>query len=151
MDGGACFVCSKHALGDAAEGGVVYRDHLLYAGHSHLLGQPDVMMGWLLIEPCRHVAELGDLTFDEASALGVLTARLARALMRSEGAEHVYSYVGGDGMAAGHLHVHLIPRYPGLPPELRGLKAVEWAGAPRGGIEEMRAVVGRLARELTSG
>ena len=28
-----CFVCTKHALGDTAQGGVIFEDELVYAGH----------------------------------------------------------------------------------------------------------------------
>ena len=150
-DGSGCFVCSKHLLGEEAQGGVIYQDHLLYAGHCHLLGQPDILLGWVVVEPRRHLAELGDLSFDEASSLGVLVARLARAVQQSEGAEHIYSYVGGDGLGAGHLHVHLIPRYRGSPPEYKGLRATEWSGAPRGGAVEMTAVAQRIRHQLLTG
>jgi hypothetical protein len=37
-----CFVCEKHALSDAAEGGVIWCDDLVYAGHCHLLGREDI-------------------------------------------------------------------------------------------------------------
>ena len=84
-----CFVCRKQAEGESVEGGVIWVDDLIYAGHCHLLGQPDILLGWLIVEPRRHVAELGDLTQEEAAAVGVLTSRLAKALSVSEGAEHV--------------------------------------------------------------
>ena len=67
------------------------------------------------------------------------------------GPEHVYSFVFGDGPASAHLHVMLVPRYPGTPPEYRGLGAVrlrEWQDGPRGGVEEMKALSSRLAVAL---
>lgn len=70
------------------------------------------------MEPKRHVADLGDLTEDEAAAVGILVSRLARALVKVESAEHVYSFVFGDGLAAGHLHTHVSPHDPATPPEL---------------------------------
>lgn len=140
-----CFVCEKHALGDEVEGGVIWSDALVYAGHCHLLGRSDIAVGWLIVEPKRHVAGLGDLSEDEAAAVGVLVSRLARALVEMEGAEHVYSFVFGDGLAAGHLHVHLMPRYPGTPREFWQQRVVEWPDGPRGNAKATLALSRRLA------
>ena len=110
-----CFVCEKHQLGDAAEGGVLFEDDLIYVGHVHTRRGPTAYRGHLVVEPRRHVADLGDLDASEASALGQVCSRMARLLQVAQGAEHVYMYVAGDGMA--HLHVHLVPRYQGTPRE----------------------------------
>ena len=138
-----CFVCAKHALGDAAPGGVLFEDELVYAGHAHPLTEPVLAYrGYLVAEPIRHVAGLGDLTDPEAAALGVLVNRLARALRDVADAEHVYSCVIGDGLA--HLHVVLAPRYAGTPREYWGIRLREWPDAPRVGEAEMRSLVARL-------
>jgi histidine triad (HIT) family protein len=142
-----CFVCAKHALGDAALGGVLFEDELVYAGHAYPLTGPAVTCrGYLVAEPKRHVAELGDLTDREAGALGVLVNRLARALKAVAEAEHVYSFVFGDGL--GHLHVVLAPRYPGTPREYWGVRLREWPDAPRVGEDEMRSLVARLRAQV---
>ena len=111
--------------------------------------QATYALGWTIVEPGkRHVAGLGDLTEDEAAAVGVLVSRLARALVEVEGAEHVYSFVFGDGLAAAHLHVHIVPRYPGTPREFWQQRVVEWPVGPRGDAEATRAVSSRLAAYL---
>lgn len=117
-----CFICDKHALGDDVPGGVLYDDGLIYAGHTHPLSTDDAALGYLMVEPRRHAARLGDLTDDEAAGVGVVANRLSRALREVAGADHVYSFVFGDHVP--HLHVHLAPRYPGTPPELFGVGAV---------------------------
>jgi hypothetical protein len=66
MPESSCFICEKHRQGESAEGGVVYEDDLVYAGHSHTLGRPAIYLGYLMAEPKRHVAGLGALTDDEA-------------------------------------------------------------------------------------
>ena len=104
-----CFVYAKHALGEAALGGVLFEDELVYAGHAYPPGAGWAYRGYLVAEPMRHAAGLGDLTDREAAALGLLVNRLARALKEVAEAEHVYSFVLGDGHA--HLHVVLAPRY----------------------------------------
>jgi histidine triad (HIT) family protein len=137
-----CFVCAKHALGDAAPGGVLFADALVYAGHASPRAGPTAYRGYLVAEPVRHAAGLGDLTDPEAAALGLLVNRMARALKEVTEAEHVYSFVFGDGVA--HLHVVLAPRYAGTPREYWGVRLAEWPGAPRVGEPEMRTLVARL-------
>ncbi len=140
-----CVVCAKHALGDAAPGGVLFEDELVYAGHAYPLVEPLLTYrGYLVAEPMRHAAGLGDLTDSEAAALGLLVSRLARALEEVAGAEHVYSFVFGDGIAHAHLHVVLAPRYAGTPREYWGVRLREWPDAPRVGEHEMRSLVARL-------
>ena len=117
-----CFVCAKHALGQNAPGGVLFEDDQVYAGHAYPLVEPvSAYRGYLVAEPVRHVAGLGDLTDPEAVALGLLVNRLARALKEVAEAEHVYSFGFGDGVA--HLHVVLAPRYAGTPRGVLGRAA----------------------------
>ena len=98
--------------------------------------------GYLVAEPRRHAAGLGDLTDREAAALGLLVSRLARALKEVAGAEHVYSFVLGDGVA--HLQVVLAPRYAGTPRDYWGILLREWPDAPHVGEDEMQSLVVRL-------
>jgi histidine triad (HIT) family protein len=145
----SCFVCEKHRLGPTAPGGIIYEDSLVYAGHAYQHGNDlDVYLGYLIAEPRRHVVGLGELTDDEAASLGRLVNDLAKALRVSEGAEHVYSFVSGDGEVA-HLHVHVVPRYPGTPPDYRGLRVTQWPDAPRGGTDEMAATCDRIRAALS--
>ena len=141
-----CFVCAKHALGDAAPGGVLFADALVYAGHALPRTRTTAYRGYLVAEPVRHAAGMGDLTDPEAAALGILVNRLARALKEVADAEHVYSFVFGDGVA--HLHVVLAPRYAGTPREYWGVRLAEWPGAPRVGEPEMRSLVARLGAHV---
>jgi histidine triad (HIT) family protein len=144
-----CFVCAKHAQNDAAPGGVLFEDELVYAGHAYRPGkQVSAYRGYLVAEPKRHAAGLGDLMDREASALGLLVNRLARALKEVAGAEHVYSFVLGDGPA--HLHVVLAPRYAGTPPEYWGVRLREWPDAPRVDEEEMRILVALLRTHVSA-
>jgi len=143
--GGACFICDKHQRGADVPGGVLHRDDLVYAGHVHPLDGPTAALGYLVVEPLRHVAALGDLTDDEAARIGVVANRLSRLVREVAGAEHVYAFVFGDTIP--HLHVHLAPRYPGSPAHLQGLGAVgiqRSVDVPRGD----RAAVDELCDRL---
>jgi diadenosine tetraphosphate (Ap4A) HIT family hydrolase len=140
-------VCEKHRQGDAAIGGVIHRDDLVYAGHVYPAPGTDVVyLGHLMAEPTRHVVGLGALTDDEAAALGRLVNDLAAALLATEGAEHVYSFVLGDDVE--HLHVHVVARYPGTPTEYWGGRLHRWPDAPRGAAADITAVNDRVRGAL---
>jgi histidine triad (HIT) family protein len=142
-----CYVCRKHRGETAIPGMPIYQDALLYAGHADFPpGADTVYLGYLMVEPQRHRASLGDLTEEEAQALGLLLSRLSRALQEVQGAAHVYAFVLGDRVP--HLHVHLVPRYPGAPPEYWGVHVDEWPDAPRGDEAALQAVCLRLRRYL---
>jgi len=142
-----CFVCSKHAQGSEVPGGIIYEDDLVYIGHILPPDLTDVYLGYIIVEPKRHVGGLGELTDQEARALGSTVSRVARALKMTEGAEHLYSWVLGD--AVPHVHIHLVPRYPGTPKEYRGFRVVEWPDAKRGGVDHIGAVCDRLRHALS--
>lgn len=139
-----CFICRKHRGDVSVPGGAIYEDELIYAGHAQLRdGHTTAYLGYLMVETKRHAPGLADLNDDEAQALGLMAARLSRALKVSEGAEHVYAFVLGDGVP--HLHIHLVPRYPGAPRDYWGVHVDEWPAAPRGGPQEIKALCERLA------
>ena len=65
----------------------------------------------------------------------------------SEGAEHVYVAVLGHHVP--HLHVHLVPRYPGTPHEYWSpLMVDEWPGARRGDTDDVATVGDRIRGAL---
>lgn len=142
-----CFICRKHRGEVSIPGGVIYKDDLVYAGHAQIReGQSTTYLGYLMAETKRHAPGLADLTDAEAQALGLLVARLSRALKACEGAEHVYAFVLGDGVP--HVHVHVVLRYPDAPREYWGVHVDEWAAAPHGGPQEMAALCARLRAYL---
>jgi histidine triad (HIT) family protein len=142
-----CFVCRKHRGEIAIPGGAIFEDEVLYVGHVQLPEDAaGAYLGHLMVEPKRHAPGLADLTDTEAQALGLMVARLSRALKVSEGAEHVYAFVLGDHVA--HLHIHVVPRYPGAPREYWGVRVDEWPDAPRGGADEVTELCTRLQATL---
>jgi diadenosine tetraphosphate (Ap4A) HIT family hydrolase len=138
-----CIVCRKHRGEVTVFGGAIYESDLIYISHAQLWGQEkDHYLGHIFVEPKRHVAELADLTEKEAKVIGLYTSRVAKALLHTEGMEHIYSFVIGDGVP--HVHVHVIGRYPGAPREYWGPKVDEWPEAPRGKEQEIGQVAARL-------
>jgi histidine triad (HIT) family protein len=144
-----CLVCQKHRREIDVAGGSIYEDALIFLSHAQLWqDETEHYLGHLFVEPKRHVAELGELTDEEAQAIGLWTSRLARALMETEHVEHVYTFVIGDGVP--HVHVHVIGRYPGAPREYWGPRVDEWPEAPRGDAVRIAEVAGRVRDYLLS-
>ena len=138
-----CLVCRKHRGEVAVPGGIIFEDELIFISHAQLWGkEKDHYLGHVFVESKRHVPELADLTEQEAQAIGLWVSRVAKALLQTEGMEHVYSFFIGDGVP--HVHIHVIGRRPGAPREYWGPKVDEWPGAPRGGETEIAQVAARL-------
>jgi diadenosine tetraphosphate (Ap4A) HIT family hydrolase len=138
-----CLVCRKQRGDLAVPGGFIYEDDLISISHAQLFGEEKAhYLGHVFVESKRHVPELADLTEEEAQAVGLWISRVARALLQTEGMEHVYSFFIGDGVP--HVHVHVIGRRPGAPREYWGPRVDDWPQAPRGGEAEMAQVADRL-------
>lgn len=129
-----CFICSKHRRMAELPGGMLLADEHCLVSHLPLVlpqgPRESVYLGYLMVEPRRHIAELGDLSPPEASSLGRLAASASSALRSATGAEHIYAAIIGHGVE--HLHLHLIPRYPGTPREYWWTRVDEWPEGPRG-------------------
>jgi diadenosine tetraphosphate (Ap4A) HIT family hydrolase len=86
-----------------------------------------VTTGHTLVMPVRHVASFFDATPAEREAMLALLD-LAKQQLQAEFGPAGYNIGINDGAAAGqtigHLHMHLIPRYPGDRPDPRG--GVRW-------------------------
>ncbi len=143
-----CFVCRKHRdRGVLTPGGPVAEDDLIVVSH---VVTPDVLgregttayLGHLLVEPRRHAPGLADLTDAEARRTGWWCTRASQALREAAGAEHVYAAVIGDGVP--HLHIHLMPRFPGTPREYWWSRLDEWPQARRGDVAEIAGFVAEL-------
>jgi histidine triad (HIT) family protein len=138
-----CIVCRKHKGLEVVFGGVIFENDLISISHAQPWGdETDHYLGHLFVEPKRHAPQLCDLTKDEAEMIGFYTSLVAKALVQTEGAEHVYSFVIGDHVP--HVHVHVIGRYPGAPRAYWGPKVDEWSDAPRGSEAEIMGVSERI-------
>lgn len=144
----ACFICNKHRGILQTDGITIYEDEFVYVGHIDNNGESGYL-GHLMIDLKRHVPTLGDMNQQEAKAFGSIMARVSKALIEKEGAEHIYSLVSGN--AVPHLHMHIIPRYPGTPEQFWGPMSVhEWPNAPVGGNREITGLCERVKSYLES-
>ena len=102
-----CIICSG-PLGDKALSRIeVWRDDLWRL----TLSLDAEVLGFAYLEPLRHIGSIADLEGPEAQSFGATIARVSRVLKQASGAEFVYVYIFGDGVA--HLHVHLAPHRQG--------------------------------------
>lgn len=143
-------MCRKHRGELEPPGGAIYQDALIYVSHAGWLDdEQEHFLGHVFVEPRRHVAELADLTDEEAQAIGLYTSRVARALMETLEMEHVYSFVFGDGVP--HVHVHVIGRHRGTPREYWGIRVDEWPDARRGGPADIEQAAAQIRAALLTG
>ncbi len=86
-----------------------------------------VSPGHALVIPKRHTPSFFETTAEERQAL-FAALDVAKSIIDQEFAPAAYNIGVNDGAAAGqsvpHLHIHLIPRYPGDKPDPRG--GVRW-------------------------
>lgn len=137
-----CFICSKHAGKIQTAGSTIYEDEFVYVGHIDNNGEP-CYLGHLMIDLKRHAPTLGDMNMEEASDFGMIMARVSKALIESEQAEHIYSVVSGNSVP--HLHMHIVARYPNTPEEFWGPFAVSnWPKAPMGDNAEVTELCNRI-------
>ena len=144
MDGD-CLVCRELGGDVAVPGGFLWEEEDAAGYHTPPVdetGNPRPYLGHLLVVTRRHVASLGELTPEEAAAVGRGVALLARGLMDGAGAVWVYSAVVGTRTP--HFHQHLLPRYSDTPDEVPWYAVDEWEGARRGGAEEIAALAERI-------
>jgi len=136
-----CLVCQENSGEVDVPGGLLHSGELTLAFHAPPFRTARVYQGHVLVTSRRHALDYADLDDDEASAVGRETARWCRAL-KGLGAERVYVAAVGHGVA--HLHVNLLPRWPGTPDDVPWYSVDEWPSAARVNFEEAGAFSARL-------
>ena len=144
-----CLVCQKHRGEVIVPGGIVYQDDLVCVSHSLMPeGQNRAYLGIYFVEPRRHATGWADLTDAEAKRMGLLIQRVSYALKESEGADHIYTFAFGHDVD--HLHIWVVPRYPGTPREFWGTAVTDWPEAPRGNEAVITALCQRIRAHLSN-
>jgi len=118
-----CLAC-RIVSGDVSPvGGFVYADE--YWTINHVM-PPVHILGYLVLQPRRHVEAMHQFIPEEAASLGQLLARVDYALRQAVGAEKVYVCLFAESAECPHLHFHLIPRESGMTsigPDIFGYRA----------------------------
>jgi len=138
-----CFSCRKHKGLEIVPGGPVYEDEIMYSGHSWSAeDQQTPYLGGFIVEPKRHIPTWAELNDEEAGKLGKVIRDVSSALKAVVDAEHIYVFVLGHHVP--HLHVWVVPRYPGTPREYWGLDVFEWPDRPKGGQKEVEVLCEKI-------
>ncbi|MFC5775838.1 HIT family protein [Ectobacillus antri] len=111
-----CPICEKHSRPNE----VIYENENWLVTHGPLSSQ---ILGYMYIEPKRHVEHWSDFIDEELAQLGPLVKRLEGALKQVLPVERVYTVTISE--AVRHLHVHIIPRQEGQ--DMKGLPLIEQA------------------------
>jgi ATP adenylyltransferase len=127
-----CLICAKHRGEGPLQGPVIYADDLVVVSH-----RGDGLLGHAFVETRRHVGGVDGLTDAEATSVGRLTTRLARALRRELGAERMHTFVAG--LHVDHFHQHVLARAPGTPAAQPWWSP--WTGGPRGDVYELAEAI----------
>lgn len=138
-----CIICAKQANSPD----IVWQDEMVSV--SHMVRHPDRAdnyLGYYMLETRRHVKGMYDASEEEMAAVGVMLRRLSRAMKEVLGAAHVYAFFIGEGVD--HLHAHVVARYPDTPRAYWGPSVDEWPEAPRGTLEEIRALDAKMRLAL---
>jgi diadenosine tetraphosphate (Ap4A) HIT family hydrolase len=118
----SCLACDVLEGRIQPPGGVIYEDEHWVVDHSI---SPVALKGWLIIKPKRHVENFGDLLPEEARAFGPISRAAAAAVQVALDAERVYVCSFGEEWR--HVHVHIVPRYPGQEPVSWELLGLMWS------------------------
>jgi histidine triad (HIT) family protein len=141
-----CVVCKKHQDFSSFTGSPMCELGGLVVSHFPIIDGVPANRGHLLIEPKRHVVDVGDLTDDESKSLGLLISKSIRVLTKNFGGEHAYAFRIND--ITPHFHFHVIPRFPNTPKEYWGHKISDWPGAAKVGLEEIQTISQQLKNKF---
>jgi histidine triad (HIT) family protein len=143
IDADGCIFCK--IVGGEAEASFIYRDELVDA----FLDIRPVTEGHVLVIPRDHYVMADEVPEDVAGRMMAVAGRIAKALEASGVEFEGYNLWVANGEAAGqevfHVHLHVLPRYPG---DGFGLRFPPGYGArpPR---EELEALAGKIRDRLS--
>lgn len=137
-----CLVCDEVAGVVGVPGGFLHDQAGSVGFHVPPMPvNPEPYLGYLMVVPHRHVSSWSGLDDAEAASVSTGIRNLTR-LLETAGAERVYVAVIGN--QADHLHVHLLPRWPGTPADVPWHSVDDWPGARHGDADAVAATVDRL-------
>lgn len=143
-----CYFCKLFESDRELEGLGVYEDARMRVFHG--VGDLPTYLGSFVIVLRRHTPHgLASLSDEEGQGIGTVVARLSRALYEVAGAAWTYTHCFTEGYR--HVHQFVVARYPGTPSEYVRLQVMDWPGAPRGGLDEVRALSRRISDALRVG
>jgi diadenosine tetraphosphate (Ap4A) HIT family hydrolase len=140
-----CLSCDVIAGRREAPGGVIFEND-----HWHLTHQvsPVQLPGFLILQPKRHVEQIGELATEESSTMGPVLSAASQALSRLMDARKVY--VTSFGSVVMHVHFYLVPLTAAIPADLNGANLLNEVFTSRWACSDAEAadVAARVRVEL---
>ncbi|KGA96902.1 diadenosine tetraphosphate hydrolase [Alkalihalobacillus alcalophilus ATCC 27647 = CGMCC 1.3604] len=121
-----CLICAKHFQNN----NILYQDDYWVLTHGPVQSQ---LLGYLYLEPKRHVENWTEFTDEELRELGPLIKKVETAIQSLIPIERLYSVTISE--AVRHIHLHLIPRFEGL--NVKGLALIEQATQQKSQSKEL--------------
>jgi len=117
-DTNGCLAC-KSLSGEKriSPGKIIYKGKFWVIEHAY----PTELLGWLIIEPKRHIETLDELTSKEWQEFNFLLQPTIQILRVLTGCEKEYVLCLSEGKGFKHIHFHVIAVPVGLPVEKRGV------------------------------
>ena len=135
---GVCYGCHDQATGQVfGQEAIIHED----ARFKVKLDPYPRMAGHTIVVYKPHREDISQLAEEESTALFRLSVRVVNAIKTALGAEKVYLNTMCDG-GINHLHVQLLPRYPGDPVGSKRFVA------PRGPLADGEATARRIRLAL---
>ena len=121
-----CLVCRNTAAPDLPIRERIVQTASWRVAHAFNTGLP----GWLVLVPTVHITALAELSEAAAAELGPMLRDLSEALQQVVGCVKTYVVLLAEAEGFSHVHFHVVPRMPDLPPELRGPRIFQLLGLP---------------------
>ena len=144
-----CLSCDVIAGRQETPGGVIFESDYWHLSHQV---SPVLLPGFLILQPVRHVEQIGALTMEEASTLGPVLSAASQGLNRILDARKVYACSFGSFVQ--HVHFYLVPLVAAIPADIAGADLISavlggrWAGSEDKAADVAARVRVELAKQL---
>lgn len=102
-----CLGCQVSSGEKVPFGGFIYADNLWTVNH---VLPPAAILGWLVLQPRRHIEALHDMNFSEQQRMSQLMVSLDQMLRDILSPLKVYVCLFTESESCPHIHFHIIPR-----------------------------------------
>ncbi|MEQ3551655.1 HIT family protein [Pseudonocardia nematodicida] len=141
-----CAICEKHRGRGPLAGPLVWTTGTVLVTHQPAGPDGLGVLGYLLVEPRRHVATWDLMTEQEVGSVAEAAWLSARALRRLLDADGVFTAIVGRRIA--HVHQHVFVRHAGTPDDIAWDDSPMWTGAPRGTPVEIEEFAERVTAAI---
>ena len=140
-----CTICMQNS------GEINLAEHVIWENDSWLVrhhSAPYPVVGWLLLQPKRHVQGIAYFSAREVQEYGAIAQEISISLQNTLNVSKVYTIAFGESVS--HMHQHFIPRSQEMPSEFLGFGIADlYRGISNGSFESKDSSdVGKLVRNL---